>query len=399
LKVLYVYADSKEEWNCSEWNCIIPTKAINRTKNHTANAIYINEFIENTENSQKLCSEADIIVVERNYFGDTLTIIQFWKSRGKTVIGIFDDAYDIMHHENISYRFWTHGEVNLKDPEGKEVKGTMKPHPLTQFKWGHNILKGLQVPSVNLQKDWSKYNPNTYYVHNYLDIEKYMNVEQLYPHQKEDILIGWCGSLSHHSSFTGSGVLDALKRICKNYENVTVLISGDKRIYDLLEVKKKLFQPFVPPEKWTPLLKSLDIGLAPLSGEYDKRRSWIKALEYMALKVPFVATDYPTYSELREYGKMTENGYRPWLDSLTEVIENYPAYKEKAENEGYQFALSQSSDANIEKVTLKLYQKFINMPYPIHTYGDSPLTEIENCGIIENQGVEECPPENQKEKE
>lgn len=362
MKVLYVYADNPNEWNCSEWNCIIPTNAINRTKDHTAQAIHVSEWLANTEETQKKCQEADIIVVERNYFSDTLTMIQYWKVRNKPVMGIFDDAYDIMHPQNVSYNFWNYGELKYKDPEGNEKTAFMKPEPLEQFKWGMKMLKAVQVPSVNLQKDWSRYNDNVEYIHNYLDIEKYMNVKPLYPHSEDEIIIGWCGSLSHFASFKDSGIATALKKIDRKYKNIKVLISGDKRIYDLLEVEKKVFQPFVSKEQWTPLLKTLDIGLAPLAGEYDKRRSWIKALEYMALKIPFIATAYPTYDELHDYGLMTENGHGNWERALTEMIDNISVYREKAER-GYEFALTQTSDANIEKVTLDFYQKVIELPY------------------------------------
>lgn len=343
-------------------NCIIPTKAINRTEGrHNAQAIYINDFVQNKEEVQKLCSGADIIIVERNYFGDTLSMMQFWKVRNKPIVAIFDDAYDIMHPKNISYRFWTFGEIHVKDEQGVEKTAVMKPHPLEQFKWGLAMVKGLQVPSVNLAKDWSKYT-QTYYIHNFLDIDKYMNVQPLFPH--DDLVIGWCGSLSHYASFANSGILDGLKRISRKYPKVKILISGDKRVYDLLETDNKVFQNFVPAEQWCPLLKTIDIGLAPLSGEYDKRRSWIKALEYMALKIPWIATKYPTYDELHDYGLMTENGSKYWENALIEMIENYPKYKERAETIGYDFALSQSSDNNIEKVTLPLYEKLINAPYP-----------------------------------
>lgn len=364
MKVVYVYADSPMEWNCSEWNCIIPTNAINRTGKHTATAIYINDFVKNTEEVQKVCGEADVIVVERNFFGDTLTLMQFWKVRGKTVLAIFDDAYDIMHPKNISYRFWTFGELHLKNDKGEEKLAIMNPPPLEQFKWGLRITKGIQVPSVNLANDWSKYG-KTYYVHNFLDIEKYQgNIEPFYPH--DGIVIGWCGSLSHFSSFSDSGIILALKKVAKRYPQVKVLISGDKRVYDLIDLPEtiKAFQPFVPKDRWTSLLKTLDIGLAPLSGEYDKRRSWIKTLEYMALKIPWVATDYPTYNELGNFGLLTKNGSKYWEVALSEMVENYSIYKEKANTTAYDFALSQTSDENIEKVTLALYEKLLNEPYP-----------------------------------
>jgi len=361
MKVLYVYADSPKEWNCSGWNCIQPTDAINRTKKHTANAIHINDFIKNNEDTQKKCTQADIIVIERNFFGDTLTMVQFWKSRNKTVIAIFDDAYDIMHPKNVSYPFWTFGQVTGKNKKGKPTKAIMQPKPIEQFRWGMRMVKGIQVVSVNLAKDWSKYN-KTYHVRNYLDIKKYLNVEQLYPHDKE-IIIGWCGSLSHRPSFTDSGIVTALENIEKKYKNVKILISGDKGIYDLLNVENKIFQKFVPAEQWTPLLKTLDIGLAPLSGEYDKRRSWIKALEYMAVKVPWIATNYITYDELQDYGTITENGYKNWENAISKVLDNYPKYKEIANTTAFNFAKAQDIDKNIEKVTLALYRDIINDTY------------------------------------
>jgi glycosyltransferase involved in cell wall biosynthesis len=83
----------------------------------------------------------------------------------------------------------------------------------------------------------------------------------------------------------------------------------------------------------------------------------------MALKVPWIASQYPTYDELHDFGLMTENGELNWMKALTEMIENYPEYKKKAETVSYEFALEQTGDKNIEK-TLALYQKLIDSPYP-----------------------------------
>jgi len=363
MKVLYVYADKPEEWNCSRWNCIIGSNSINNLPNHESIVLSIKEFIKNEKKSQNLCLGADIIVVERNFFSDALTVMQYWKVRNKTILAIFDDAYDLIEKNNPSYNFWKEGTVNAKNKKTGEVKkALMKPHPMDQFKWALKIAKGIQVPSVNLAKDWSKYN-NTYYIHNFLDMDTYLNVEPLYPHPKEEIYIGWCGSMSHHYSFENSGVVRALKIIAKRYPQVKVLISGDKRLFDMIDVENKMFSKFVPPKKWTSLLKSLDIGLAPLSGEYDKRRSWIKTLEYMALKVPWIATNYITYDEVKDYGIMTENGVYNWVNSITDMIENYDCYKKIADTEGFEFAKKQSSYEKVKTITIPFYEKLINMPY------------------------------------
>jgi len=109
LNILYVYADGENEFNCSKWNCIIPAKYVNKTNGNKANTIHINKWAINDEEALKLTKDSDIIVVERNYFGDILTAIQFWKVRNKTLIGIFDDAYLLMHPSNVSYDFWHNG--------------------------------------------------------------------------------------------------------------------------------------------------------------------------------------------------------------------------------------------------------------------------------------------------
>ncbi len=371
INCAFIFADQKNELNCSKFNALRPAEAINKIDGHQAIAMHIDQFTRNDEETQKIISQADIIIVERNYFGDALTIMQFWKSRGKSIIACFDDAYDLMHPKNVAYPFWHDGIISYRNEKGEEFTAVANPKPLDQFTWGLRMVKGIQVPSVMLAKDWEKYAP-TYYVPNYLEIDKYLDVKPLYPHN--DIIIGWCGSMSHLASFTDSGASRALKKIARKYDNVKILIGGDKRVYDSIDLRegKKLFQPYVPEEQFLPLIKSFDIGLAPLVGRYDMRRSHIKVLEYMALQMPWVASDMITYSHLREYGIMTENTIDAWVDNLSYAIEHLDERREYAKGAPFDFAMSMSYDNNIQN-TLALYQKIIDTPYP--GYIPNPLTD------------------------
>lgn len=363
MNILYVYADNPKAKNCSRWNCTIPAENINKLgKNHVGNAITIDEWVKNQENARKLSSEADIIVVERNFFGDTLTLMQYWKVRGKTILAIFDDAYNILTTDNPAYPFWIKNEMKRKKEDGTIETLHMYPPPLEQFSWGLHIAKAIQLPSRTLVEDWSKHN-RAFHVNNFLDIDKYININPLLKFEENEIVIGWCGSLSHRTSFINSGILVALKRIGEKYPNVKILIGGDKGIFDMLDVKNKVFQRYVADEEWTSLLKSIHIGLAPLSGEYDHRRSWIKGLEYMALKIPWIGTNYRNYDEIKNYGILTDNGYNNWEKSLEMVISDYKYYKENAEKEAYEFALEQSSEKGLKRVTIPLYEKLLNEPY------------------------------------
>jgi len=289
-------------------------------------------------------------------------MLMFWWVRGKVIAGIWDDAYNMMHHKNVSYNFWTHGEVKLLDKDNVEHTLYMHPKPIIQFKHGLHILKGAQVVSDALVNDWSPY-VDTYKIHNHLTIDKYLNVEPMYPHEGE-IWIGWTGSLSHVDSFESSGLLRAFRKVCKNFPNVKILISGDKKIFDNIDVpaNKKMFSPFVPAEKYPSLIKSLDICTIPLSGEYDKRRSQIKPLECMALKVPFIATNYPNYNHLFDYGVFTENGWQNWEYAISNSIENIVKERERSAEVSYPFALTQDIDLHVQE-RIDLYQKLIDKPY------------------------------------
>lgn len=360
----YVFADQANEKNCSIWNCYNPSVAINKLGNgNKSHLFHVSEFVQNGPEVQKAIEESDIIIVERNLFQDTMTMCAFWTVRNKSIIGIWDDAYDRMVDTNVSYSFWEHGEVKLQNDKGETKISYMLPPPLTQMKLTLKLLKGAQVVSKKLAEDWGKYTP-TYHVNNYLNMDRYKNAERLYPH--DDIFIYWGGSLSHLYSFQNSGVLKALQNITEKYLNVKVLISGDKRVFDALQLKpgKKLYSNFVPEEKFASLVKTATIGLAPLIGEYDERRSWIKCLEYQILKIPWIASDLCTYAELRDYGILVENTPEAWEYAIAETIDNLPKYQEKANTISYEFAKTQDIDLNIHK-TLELYQKIIDGPYNI----------------------------------
>ena len=66
MRLVYVYADSDGEMNCSKFCCFFPAKAINKLPEHHADVIYINQFMENSPETQELCLKADLIIIERN---------------------------------------------------------------------------------------------------------------------------------------------------------------------------------------------------------------------------------------------------------------------------------------------------------------------------------------------
>jgi len=326
----------------------MPVDAINKTKKNEAYLINSGQFAANSPEVQNLCNKADIIIIERNFFGDNLTMIMYWKVRNKMIVANFDDAYDMMRDTNIAYPFWVLGSAKNKTPEG-EVDVEIKPLPLTQFKWGLRMVAGIMLPSKVLMKDWDRYS-DAYYVPNYVDITHYKNV--IKEDNGDNIIIGWGGSLSHVQSFEESGIIKALQKICKNYPQVKIMIAGDKRVYDKINLPddKKTYNKFVKFSEWPKVLANFDIGLAPLCGQYDQRRSWIKPLEYMLLKIPWIGSDNKSYDDIKQYGKVIKNQQNIWYTTIEEMIQNLDDHRKFAKEEPYKFAMNQTIDKNVSKI-------------------------------------------------
>lgn len=348
MNITYVYADSKEEWNCSEWRCAIPARAINRHGRHVARLLDIQSFANNTPEAQSVCSGSDLIVIQRNLFGPVLPAIQRWKARDKVVIADFDDAYDLIPPQVKNYEFWMDGLIPHEKPDQTIEWVHINPPPITQFKWGLRLAHAATVPSNVLVEDWCSYT-NMINIPNYIELERYSSIT---PQPHSGIIIGWGGSLSHLQSFQNSGLVAALNRVCRARPRVKVLICGDRRVYDQLSLppSQMIFQPWVSADDWPKVLANFDIGLAPLFGPYDDRRSWIKVLEYMVMKIPWIATDSPAYRQLRSYGWLVQNTESSWERVLLDMIDHLQEHQAEAKGEPFLFALSQNIDENVETI-------------------------------------------------
>jgi hypothetical protein len=343
MNIVYVYADSEQEWNCSEWRCAIPARALNRTGRHQASLLSLEDFAHHTPAARQACQPADVIVVQRNLFGPVLSAMHHWKARDKVVVVDFDDAYSLMPPGNVSYPLWHQGVT--QGPTGLPAR--IHPPPLTQFKWGLQLAHAATVPSKRLADDWRAYT-DVHYLPNYIDLRHYETVP---PEPHSGVCLGWGGSLSHLESFTGSSILTALQRVCRARPQVTVAICGsDRRIFDRLPLPaaQKRLLPWVPYADWPRRLASFDIGLAPLHGAYDERRSWIKVLEYMVMKIPWVASEGAPYQDLRGYGWLVKNTPGAWERVLLDMVDHLDDHRAEAAREPHLFGLGQAIDANVD---------------------------------------------------
>src|SRR3990167_6495273 len=127
MHLIFLYADSQEEWNCAEWRCLIPSSSINaeyeagRTK-HTAQLIYLPTALDtNHIKVQQILGKGDVIIFQRNCLSqDVWDAMSYWSALGKIVTIDLDDAYPSLPPSNPAWKYWIDNQIKM--PSGDPVK-------------------------------------------------------------------------------------------------------------------------------------------------------------------------------------------------------------------------------------------------------------------------------------
>jgi hypothetical protein len=172
-----------------------------------------------------------------------------------------------------------------------------------------------------------------------------------------ELWVGWAGGGSHLDSFFDSGAMPALERLTQKRRNVKICIIGPDDIFNALTTRAKVFIPWGTYAEYPAKLACLDIGVAPLYGQYDKRRSWIKGLEYSLVGIPWLGSDYQVKPQPYDFfGKhhLVRNQTRCWETNLLDIVDHYSDYRTQIIDEK-DIYLDQDIDRNVEKI-IKVYE-------------------------------------------
>lgn len=355
MKILFLYGDEDHEWNCSEHRVAIPFRAMRRAGIRCEYAKI--SIWENTPpEHDRATKEADLIFLQRNAFANAINKITYCRSVGIPIVVDLDDGYHFMGLDTGSpnSEFWQLGKVMV---EGKPA--ILDPHPLRALEYGVKIAGAMSSPSKVIMGDWEKFGVRTYFVPNLIESRLYMRYDVY--REPGVIYIGGGGSMSHLKSWTDSGVAKALDILVREYQNIKVVITGDSRVYTKI---KSLPQSRRIPLGWANYsvysknLSLFDIGVIPLSGEYDRRRSWIKPVEYSAMGIPWVGSNYEPNVIEDGTGTLVENTIEAWYNALKDKIEHLS--EEKAFARGKVNEVINSYDVDINnKVLIDVYSKMI----------------------------------------
>jgi glycosyltransferase involved in cell wall biosynthesis len=138
--------------------------------------------------------------------------------------------------------------------------------------------------------------------------------------EDSEVIVGWTGS---HTTLKYLATLEGvLQTIEARFSQVHIQVIADRR--PQLSLRTLHFYPWSKRTEVADLMR-IDIGIMPLpDNEWSKGKCGFKALQYMALSKPVVASPVGVNTQIVEHGK---SGFLcrtddEWVDALSKLIED-----------------------------------------------------------------------------
>lgn len=193
-----------------------------------------------------------------------------------------------------------------------------------KYKYLMKHAKHIIVCTPYLQKYAGQFNRNITDISSTINTDVYLPIKK--SKGKKEIIIGWSGS---HSTYPFMNYLDEVIKEIATEKKIKLHILGtdDYRI-DGVDVVSSKWSKYLE----VPFIQEFDIGLypLPLEDEFVYGKSGLKALQYMALGIPTIATAIGAIFRIIKDG---ENGFlaktkEEWKNRIMLLIDN-PDLREK----------------------------------------------------------------------
>jgi len=285
----------------------------------------------------------NIIVMQRMMFKDLVERVADKQKWGQVIINDVDDWYWGLHEDNHAYKL-THPDFNKEE----NVEHYRKIIQLSDA-----VTVSTPFLKEKMEKEFGC--KNVHLIQNCVNINDFTH---RYTRNKNPT-VGWVGSTSHRSGDLEvlRGLLDTSKFKFRHSGHV----EGAAWFADKVGLprEKVAKTPMHSPRMYAKHSFEFDIGLAPLNDiPFNYAKSWIKALEYAAAGVPFVASDIGEYRRLHdEYGVgRLASTPEEWSHHLEELRDHNARSKEaKRQKDIVRMQLNSSNMAKDWNLVLSKY--------------------------------------------
>lgn len=245
--------------------------------------------------------EFDAVGFQIDHAPSTLSLTKKLKSMGKKIIYEMDDAFENLEPWHPQYASWTHEKI-------ESVKEMM-------------ALADLVTTTTDRLRDkFSSINPKVEVIPNLIDLAAWPSVSRD-PH-RDTFRVVWAGAESHKGDL--DLVVPLLSKFASEDPSVRLVFFGLKPDHLTCNASQIELHPSVDFEEYYSKLASLDadVAIAPLVDcEFNRCKSNIRILQYMACGWPVVASDVQPYSETMRIPGGTSGGLlvsesKDWIHAL-----------------------------------------------------------------------------------
>lgn len=270
----------------------------------------------------------EVVVVERTATPDRIRLLRLAGAR--RVILTFDDNYALMPRYSLASEYWR-----------RNLSTWLEALPLFDL---------VIVPSQKLVNDFGHRCKQIQLVPNYHDPELWAQPRPTFDHK----VLGWGGSMQHLQSWMQSGILPAIRALLKKYPEWKLHLHGYTGVQDLAlaGIPFEVF-PWQTLDGWATSVRGFDIGLAPLHGDYDARRSNLKVLEYGLAEVPYAATRSVPYLDDSSPGGILVDRPTHWVEIL-ELLMTNPDKRAALAKAGREWAEARTMEKHVD-----MYEKLL----------------------------------------
>lgn len=350
MNIVFVYHDAtKLSTTSCAWRGEMLYNAIKKTGLHNVDYVNSTDFVPNNHKNNAVLQASQIIIIEGSPEIDLLTMINFWKSKGKKVV------VDIpVSHEEICSSICSRSEsaFSITQMYSKYHNSDLgKVDKSERFRWGMHLADSILVSSDQQQSRWQISAP-VRIIPEYIDFE---SIEGVSKSKHEQLTIGLFSNQSDHDQSLKSIIEHA---ISLNSRIKWLPLSENNYLLDSFSATKTNNIPAELLTNYSGLFSQIDLAIIfddrPVKGEFYRI-----ILELMALRIPFILNDQKGYQEVSKYGLIINN--RPaWLSNFSDMIKK-PVDEIKGSEEGYLFSIGHNVDDHIHEI-LAIFSDILKIP-------------------------------------
>uniref|UniRef100_A0A7C4PL68 Glycosyltransferase n=1 Tax=Anaerolinea thermolimosa TaxID=229919 RepID=A0A7C4PL68_9CHLR len=336
MKIIFVGSSRWIDGESVVGRCRNLAAALTESGLYQAAVITLEELLRNDERAVAACEAADLLIFHRLMDERVIQVLPFWKARGKKIIIDLDHPLPSADFRGERMRRYTGWEIRDSAAEEK-------------FRSGLRMADLITASSQRLADDCTVY-ARSVYLPDYLDLNRYLTPRMEHP---GEVWVGLpCEDEASAFAFLPE-MIAMLNEVGQLRPQVRFFVPHPGLSSEgFAGLEEPWFIPaaMTSLEEWPRLLSGLDVGLAPADGSSGTRIGRRRVLEYMAARVPWIASDVQPYHEFARYGWLVRNTPHEWRRAILEVVDHLEAYQEEAGGEAFLAALGQDVHENIHAI-------------------------------------------------